>query len=173
MKKFLLIGAAMMALPAAASAQDVTGTVAVDGSVAAKCKFTTPSETLSLGELAGTDGKLDVSKVDGQFKNLVGWCNGTASSMFVTAQPLSNAGTAPTGFANSVSYTASALANSQTATDTTAAGAGSPVTVGVFTGDIKVSLGSSSAGGLLLLAGAYNGSVTVTLSPAIALPPSD
>jgi hypothetical protein len=172
MKKFLLIGAAIMALPAAASAQSVDGTVAVNGSVAAKCKFTTPSQTITIPELAGSDGKLDASTVNGQSKTLVGWCNGTSATMQVAAAPLDNAGSGGADFDSRINYTASAVANSVTATDsTTTLAAGTAQTVGLFSGNVVVTLSSAaSAGGKLLLSGAYSGGVTVTLSPTVALP---
>jgi hypothetical protein len=171
--KFLLTATAILAfIPAAASAQDVTGTVDINATVAAKCLFTTAAQTITIPELAGADGKLDAATVNGQTKTLAGWCNGTAATMAVTATPLLNPGSGGTSFDTHVDYTATALANAVSADDTTTlAGAGTPQTVGVFAGDIVVTLSAAaSAGGKLLLAGAYTGNVTVTLSPTVALP---
>lgn len=175
MKKILLFAAAaaLAGFAAPAMAQS-TGTVTIDGSVADRCLFTTDAQTINLGELAqsgtGTSaGKLDSSTVDGKNATLVGWCNGTAATMAVEAQPLLNTGTAPTGFDNRVNYTATATANSVDATDDSfAAGAGTPQTVGIFTGDVKVALsGSSTPTTGLLVAGDYAGQVLVTLSPGV------
>jgi hypothetical protein len=175
MKKFLIPATiAAMAIPALASAAtgDVTGSVAIDGSVAARCQFTTNLSTISLGELAdGSTGLLDASKVTGN-TNLVGWCNGTNSTMTALATSLKNTTSAPTGFSNQVDFAGTATANSHSTTDSdstdvTASGA---ATVGIFTGNINVSIASGVTHGgatLKLVAGAYNGSVLVTLAPAL------
>jgi len=173
MKKTLLLASAVALAGFAAPAMaQSTGTVSIDGSVADRCLFTTDSQTISAGELAGTDGKLDTSKLDGQNRTLVGWCNGTAATMSVEAQPLLNVdftGTLPSGFNDRVDYTATATANSLDATDdSTVAGAGTAVNVGVFSGDVKVALSGSTAGGNLLVAGGYQGQVLVTLTPNVS-----
>ncbi|MFL6858667.1 MAG: hypothetical protein ACJ8DZ_05435 [Allosphingosinicella sp.] len=172
MRRLLTAATILAAIPAAASAQDVTGTVTINATVAQKCLFTTPSATITIPELAGADGKLDPATVNGQTKTLVGWCNGTAATMAVAATPITTAAPGGASFDNRVDYTATALANAVSANDTsTIAGAGTPQTVGVFSGDIVVTLsGAASPGGKLLLAGAYTGNVTVTLSPTVALP---
>lgn len=182
MRTTAIIAAALVAAAGApAVAQTSTGTVTIDGSVAGRCLFTTPSDVISVGELAlagsgATAGRLDPSKLDGQSRTLVGWCNGTASSMAVEAQPVVNTTvttTPPTGFDRIVNYTATATANSVNATDTsTTAGAGTAQTVGLFTGNVTVALSNSATPtGGLLVAGTYGGQVLVTLTPAIGLPP--
>ena len=157
---------------------DSTGTVSIDGSVAGRCLFTTPSETISLGELSlgGVDtdaGKLDADKIDDESRTLVGWCNNTAATMTVEAKAIENVDfltTPPTGFARVINYTADADANSVNASDSsTSAGAGSSANVGMFTGNVVVTLSESSAGGNLLVAGDYEGEVIVTLSPAVTV----
>ena len=79
-------------------------------------------------------------------------------------------GTAPSGFTRRIDYTATAGANGASAADTsTAAGAGQASDVGIFTGDVVVTLSSSSApNDAMLIAGAYAGQVLVTLSPNIS-----
>jgi hypothetical protein len=142
--------------------------------------FTTPNATISLGELAlggsgSTAGKLDVTRVNGQTRTLVGWCNNTAATMTVTSAPLQLTTPVPavTGFDARVDYTATAVANAASASDTSVtAGAGTASTVGMFTGNVVVTLsGSSSPTNGLLVAGSYTGNVVVTLTPTIALPP--
>ena len=73
MMKFTLGPAIVVAslTAAPALAEDATGTVAIDGSVAERCLFTTPSATISVGELSkgGTDtnaGRLNPAKLNGQ-----------------------------------------------------------------------------------------------------------
>lgn len=180
--KNLMIAAIGLAACAAspALAQTATGTVSIDGSVAGRCLFTTPSATISVGEMAlqgtgTTAGKLNAAVVNGQSRTLVGWCNGSASTMSVETQALVNTGfapAAPAGFDKRVDYTATAVANAVSANDTSlSAGAGAASTVGLFTGDVVVTLSAAtSPTSGLLIAGGYQGQVLVTLSPAIALP---
>ncbi|WP_067732986.1 hypothetical protein [Novosphingobium naphthalenivorans] len=171
-KKWLLASAAAALLASPAMAQESsTGTVSIDGTVAARCLFTTPSATISLGEMAlgGSDtnaGTLDVSKVNAKNATLVGWCNSTAATVTVKANAITNVAAAATGFTNRVDYTATANANSVDATDdSTDALAGAAANVNMFTGNVVVTLSNASATGLLV-AGTYNGSVDVVLAPA-------
>ena len=173
MNKLLFTAALPLALVAVpAAAQDATGTVTIDGSVAGRCLFTLPNETISLGEMSlggsdGNAGRLDTSVVNGRSATLVGWCNSAAAGMTVEAFPLLNTANAATGFTNRVDFTATASANGTDGTDTTLTnGSGSTVSVGMFTGNIDVTLSNSSApGNALLVAGDYDGSVEVTLTP--------
>ncbi|MDE2560648.1 MAG: hypothetical protein KGL48_00240 [Sphingomonadales bacterium] len=174
MRRIFLLAATplvLLASPAAAQSASSDGTVSINGSVAQRCLFTTPSATISLGEMAqggtGTNaGKLDTSKVDGQSATLVGWCNSTAATMTVQAYALLNVATAATGFTSRVDYTATATANNVDATDdSTDALPGTGANVNMFTGDVVVALSNAAANGLLV-AGDYTGSVTVTLAPA-------
>lgn len=175
MKPSLLLIAPLSLVATPALAQSATGTVDINGTVAGRCLFTLPNQTISLGELAlsgtgATAGKLDVAKVNGRTAALTGWCNNTAATMSVTTTQLTNPASAVTGFDNRVDYTATATANSVNATDSSvAAGAGTAQTVGMFTGDVVVTLSSASTPTSgLLVAGAYTGNVVVTLSPSVA-----
>ena len=176
MRKLMILAvpAALAAGPALAQSTDVTGTVAVSGSVAPRCQFVAPtSVNLPLGELALSDGGLDTTKVDNQSKKLNGWCNGSSARIWVEAQPLTNVASAGTSgsFTNVVDYTATATAGSAAPTDTSASpGAGASVALGLFSGEIDVVLSASTAGGKKLVAGSYSGNVIVTLSPNFAPP---
>lgn len=177
MRKLLILAipAALAASPALA--QSATGTVSIDGSVAGRCLFTVPNKTISLGELAlsgtgATAGKLDTAKVNGRTETLVGWCNNAAATMTVTTTELTNLATAAPGFDNRIDYTATAVANGANASDTSlTAGAGATQPVGMFTGNVEVTLSAASTPtNGLLVAGGYTGNVIVTLAPTIALP---
>ena len=183
MKTSILAAAAVIAATAAfpAAAQTATGNVAVTGSVGDRCQFTLPSDVINAGELSqqgsgANAGKLDPSKLNGQSRTLQGWCNGTAATMSVEAQRLVNTTfttTPPTGFDRVVNYDATATANNANATDSSVAdGAGTAVPVGMFTGDVVVTLSnSSSPTGGLLVAGDYSGQVLVTLTPSVTPAP--
>ncbi|HJS80256.1 MAG TPA: hypothetical protein VJ748_06495 [Vitreimonas sp.] len=173
-----LIGAAAaLALIGAASqaSAQVTGTVDITGSVGERCEFTVNSATIPLGELSGTGGLLDTAQVNGETATLNGWCNGTAAEMTVEANAIENisfVGSPPAGFETIVNYTATATASPASgdvsANDTSVSvGAGAPSLVGVFSSDIDVVLSASSTpGGGKLIAGNYEGSVDVTLTPS-------
>jgi hypothetical protein len=165
---------AALALPLAAGtahAQTVTGTVTIDGSVARRCSFDISSATISVGEMGlASNGHLNTAVIDGQNRTLTGFCNGSAATMTVEAQPLLNVtapAAPPAGFDNRVNYTATANANSVNASDTSVtAGAGAGAVVGTFTGNILVTLSaSSSPNSGILVAGTYQGQVLVTLNP--------
>ncbi|MFM5923802.1 MAG: hypothetical protein ACKOPG_06420 [Novosphingobium sp.] len=173
MRKLMILAvpALLAASPALAQSGAVTGTVDITGSVAGRCMFTLPNKTISLGEISlASNGKLDASKVNNRSETLNGWCNNTAASMTVTSTQLTNTTTAPTGFDNRVDYTATAVTGSVSANDTSlVAGAGTASSVGLFSGDIVVTLsGASSPTNGLMVAGAYTGNVVVTLTPTVA-----
>ena len=173
-KRILLaVPALLAASPALAQSGPVTGTVDIIGSVAGRCMFTLPNRTIDLGEISlASDGKLDVSKVNGRNETLAGWCNNTAATMTVTATELTNAIGAPAGFDNRVNYTATAQTGAISASDTTlAAGPGAASTVGRFSGNIVVTLSNAaSPTNGLMVAGSYTGNVVVTLTPTVAPP---
>lgn len=172
MHKFLLLTAPFALLASPAAAQSVDGQVDINGTVAGRCMFTLPNKTIALGEIAlSSNGKLDASKVNGRSETLEGWCNNTAAAMTVTTTELTNGAVAATGFDNRVDYTATAVANSASASDTSlTAGAGAPGNPGMFTGSIVVTLSAaSSPTSGLMVAGGYSGNVVVTLTPNIAL----
>lgn len=165
---------AALALPLAAGVAQaqapVTGTISIDGTVASRCSLSINSQTISLGEMSQpADGRLNASVVNGQNRTLTGFCNGATAQMTVEAQPLLNPAAAASGFDNRVNYTATATANSVNGTDTsTVAGAGTPVAIGAFAGNILVTLsGASSPNNGVLVAGGYNGQVLVTLTPNV------
>ncbi|MGV3512409.1 MAG: hypothetical protein ACO1OX_10445 [Novosphingobium sp.] len=173
MRKILVLAASMIAIAATpAMAQSVTGTVNVTGSVAPKCKFVTATADLPLGELANTDGGLDPAKVDNQTRTLNGWCNNAAATLSVKATALTGDQAVTTGaeaaFTNRIDYTASVTANSASFSDVSTDDlASADATVNMFSGDVVVTLGSSSAASKKLVAGDYTGKVEVTLTPAV------
>lgn len=162
------------ALALAAPVASVTGTVNVNGSVAARCQFTNGgTATINLGELSNTaTSEFDHTTVDGKQATLTGWCNGSGSTMSVHADPLVNSAVTPpnASFSNHVDFTATAGANSQTTSrSSTLAGSSTPVNVGIFTGNITVTLSASASNPVppaKLVAGAYAGDVIVTLAPS-------
>lgn len=171
MRKTMILAAlpAILVASPTLAQTSATGTVAIDGSVASRCMFTLPNATISLGELSlASNGKLDPAKVNGKTATLNGWCNGTNATMTVTTTELTTGTAATTGFDNRVDYTGTAVANSVPGSDSSlTAAAGTPVTVGQFSGDVVVTLSAaSSPSNGIMVAGTYTGNVKVTLAPA-------
>lgn len=175
MRKLVILAVPAVLAASPAMAQSVTGTVDIDGSVAQRCLFTIPNATIHLGEMSQTGsgagaGTLNPAAVNGQTAALSAWCNGTASSMTVETTALtlqSPPPSIPAGFVARVDYGADASANAVTATDSSlSAGAGTPVTVGMFNDAIDVTLKDATTASGLLVAGTYTGDVKVTLTPA-------
>jgi len=169
MNKLMLSGCAALAMVSAAPAlAQVNGEVDVEGYVDDRCQFAILDHAIiDLGEISGDDGRLDEGAVDAGQATLQGWCNGSASTIWVEAFPLINAAVASPSFANRVDYRATATAGSSAPLDdTTAAGAGAEVPLGLFNGDIVVDISNSaSPGDGLMVAGDYLGRIVVTLAP--------
>jgi type 1 fimbria pilin len=165
-----LAGLVLSAGAAQAATVGVTGTVTVTGNVAGRCDLSISSAAINIPELSNTStGQLDPTTVSSApHVNLVGFCNGAASTMQIVASPLLNAGTPPVGFTNRVDYTATATENAIPATDNTIAPGSdhAPVIVGNFSGNIDVGLSNATSPVGSLLAGPYTASVIVTLTAA-------
>lgn len=180
MRKLVLVALPAMLTAVPAMAQDASGNVILEGYVKSRCMFTVPSKTLQLNELAqlsggAAPGKLDESQVNGKTETLSGWCNDAAAGITVEASEL--LGDAPVAtldpnFTSRVDFTATATANSVSATDSTLTGGpGATQNVGMFAGDVVVVLSAASApGNKLLAAGDYTGNVKVTLTPVFSIP---
>jgi hypothetical protein len=160
-----------------ADAQSVAGAVGLNGSVAARCQFTTDNAVLNIGEMSVTTGSgsslgtFNHTTLDGKSAVLNGWCNGTGATMTVQAFPMLNTGftgSPPSGFDDRVDFTATAVENAASASASSLnATPGTPSTVGVFNSNITVSFSNSATpGGGKMIAGPYTGTVNVTLAPA-------
>lgn len=169
MNKLLLPGIAALALGGAAPVlAQATGEVDVNGFVEDRCQFTTIGDSvIELGEISGDDGRLDEAAVDAGTATLQGWCNGSAATIVVEALPLINAASGAANFDKRVDYRATTTAGSAAPIDdSTDAGAGAEVALGLFSGDIVVDISNAaSPNDGLMVAGDYVGSIVVTLTP--------
>lgn len=173
----LVLGASMVSVPALAAPGDVSGNVVVTGSVASKCAMTTSNGVITIGELADGTGVINSAAADGKTATLVGWCNKAGSTMSVTSTQLTHKtlATVSDGFVRQVTFNAQAVAKSATGTtvgtatdlDSTDTNAGTGANVGMFHGDIVVSLSNLGTATGLLAAGDYEGNIKVTLTPAV------
>lgn len=183
----LILGAA--AIATAANAADDTDSKSVDisGSVSNLCVLGTPSQaSIDLGELIDTTGARvgKLTTISDQQVSLPGsFCNFAGSALTVSATAVLASDTSPvqTGFARAVNYEADASGwtTGGTSTTTSASADGSTPTsetTGDTQGnprlaDIDLTLTSFSVpSDLLLVAGGYAGSVTITLAPAAQVP---
>ena len=177
---------ALAALPSPAIAQSTqTGTVAVGGSVRPVCILGNPDPALvDLGQLsAGAGPRIGRIAVIAPRTVVLpaSHCNFAGSVVTVSATALTAADAAvpPAGFARAVNYTATATnwSGGASAATTAALGDGSAAAAsgaGAIQpqpriADIALTLSAFTApGDQLLVAGAYSGTVVVTLGPAAA-----
>lgn len=186
MKTFAFLAiAASAALASPAMAQNVTGTITLNGNVAAKCSVTsgtsstTFAQTVNFGELAQTNGTLrtglatDFSATPVQATVV---CNTGTPKISVDANPLANTATAPTGYANTINYTASVAvattgANSGPFTNLTTAAPGVATVIGSSLANsannvVVTTTGYGTPGASdILVAGAYTGNIVIVISP--------
>lgn len=157
MKKIALFAAATAAVLATpAMAQNVTGTINLSGSVAAKCSVTpgdgsTFTDTVAFGELAKTDGtvRTDLATAFGT-KSFTVKCNTGTPKVSVDATALATVAPTSTGYDNSIDF--------QAAVAVTAVG----VNNGPFLNDSSVAPLASTAVGSALANSASNVQITTS-----------
>lgn len=194
MNKIGLISVAALAAAIAtpAAAQDVTGTVNITGTVAAKCIVQTGAgtsstfgTTVALGELAQADGTLKPTATLASTFNTVGGtglsakviCTTANPTISVNANPITSAVTAGTGYDNSVDFQADVTvvtlaANASPYTNDSAAAAGSATALGsrLANSANNVTIAASNfrtnnLTDLLVAATDYAGSIVVVIAP--------
>lgn len=200
MKKLLLLATAIAFVgastaSAAPAVGTLTGEVDITGSVAAKCTVVTAGtnpegkdfgSTIALGELAGTDGTLKTALFGttsgspaGGIQNFRVNCTGAGNAISLKADPIVAATSAPSGYANTVNFTAEAdyavvgesspVVQSHTS-DSTTTSASFPAGVRLANASNNVqiqvyALATPNAGDILVADPSYLGHVTVTISP--------
>ena len=183
--KYWLIAAALLAVPQMALAQQATGTINLTGSVAGRCSVVGGgqafSETIALGELSGTDGRLrqdltDASPDATRSFSLV--CTSATPRVRLSATRLATGTTAPAGYANNIDFTAQVAVLQASGTPpqityTTASSLPAPtdvqLTAPLANAADNVTLRVYSFGttaGALLVAGAYTSVILITISPS-------
>ncbi len=186
------VALALTAVPVAA--QSTTGTIVINGSVAAKCAATpggsTFGDTVGLSELADANGLL-VAALSGSSAAAPAFsrsfsltCTGSNFGVSVEAQTLANTNVAlaPTGYARAADFTGrvsldlvSPSAGASTFNlddDSTVAGAstgssGPANFLANSAGNVRVSgYGFSTPAGAIMVAGPYEGRIIITVSPS-------
>lgn len=184
MKKIALAAMAAMAMTAtpAMAQQVVTGTITLTGVVGPKCFVdpgagTTFSDSVNFMQLDAADGTLRPGlATDFATRTFTVKCTSANPGLSITATPLATGGTPAAGYDNSIDYNATLtvdLAPGGTAAVTDASG-----TAGATTGSAGAPLANQSGNVRittsgyatntatdLLVAGTYNGLITVVISP--------
>ena len=182
MKKLALIAmTAAAAIASPAMAQSTTGTITLTGTVASKC-FVVPgngntfSGSADFQALDQADGTLRTGlATDFGTKSFTVKCNSGTAGLSVTATPLANTASAASGYDNSIDYSATltvdTTSGSTVVTDlTSAAGATTGTTSAPLanaTGNVRITTTGYATNNStdLLVAGTYNGLITVVISP--------
>lgn len=98
-----------------------TGTLTINGSVTAVCSIANPSDTIALGTLTlGADGKYAGQTLTHSAGDI--WCNGTGNTVTFTAHALTNSATTTdtASFTNRIDYKVTGPAPTSLTADTTA-----------------------------------------------------
>lgn len=155
MKKLLLAAVAVSAIAATPAMAAGTATdYEFKGSVTEVCSTTTATKSGFTIALDGTFAKQTLS-------DSTAYCNGATTTASYVVTHLTNDDTgisAPSGFTTTVPITAEVKAG----TATVVAGGS---TVGAFNGLTVSATGDGVASGTKVMAGAYSGKITVTLTP--------
>lgn len=183
MKKIALVAMAAMAMTAtpAMAQQVVTGTITLTGVVGPKC-FVDPgagatfSDSVNFMQLDAADGTLRPGlATDFGTRSFTVKCTSANPGLSVTATPLATGGTPAAGYDNSIDYNATLtvdLAPGGTSAVTDASGggattgsAGAPLANQANNVRITTAGYATNATTDLLVAGTYNGLITVVISP--------
>ena len=184
MKKLALIAmTAAAAIASPAMAQNVTGTINLTGSVAAKC-FVAPgsgstfTETVAFGELAQADGTVRTDLATAfATRSATVKCTSAAPTISVDSTALATTASGATGYDNSIDFTASVAvtttgANAGPFTNDSANAAlaataiGSPLANSASNINITTSnYRTNTATDLLVASPTYTGSIVIVIAP--------
>lgn len=170
MKKLLLAAVAASGLAATPAMAATEQTYTFDGTVAARCTIS-GAPLVNFGALTDANG---VYTKGGEAKEAVdteAYCNRAGTTAKVQRTNLVSANGASNGFTNVIPMSASltttqgaSLVDASTLATPTSTSTGTIGLVGAFTG-LKVTATLGTIGGDKLVAGTYNGSIIVTLTP--------
>lgn len=191
---FALTAVSALAIAAPASAQNVTGTVDITGTVAAKCLVvpgaastfgTAVGMPVALGELAAADGTL-ATDLATRFTTIGAGalsarvvCTSAAPTIAVDADTITSATAMEAGYSNVIDFTANVAVTTTTGaagpfTNDSSGAAGAATAIGGRlanngTNNITISASgfTAGAGNPLLVAGSYAGKITVLIAPSI------
>lgn len=170
MKQLLWASAALLALavPAVAQSPNSAQTTATIG---VRCSMTNnATQTFNNLVLADGTGQLIAANVTSINTTLSTApvnvaCNAAGSTLTLTRTPLTrtpSVGSVPNGLTEQIDFTATATPAGRSAITSATA---TPQALGLFNGAVTLAVANPTAGGNRLVAGAYAGSVVLTLTP--------
>jgi spore coat protein U-like protein len=159
MKKILMAAVALTAVTAT-PAYSQTATFNVSGTVNAVCSFT--GGTIAFGTInVNSDGTI----ATGQSASSAGqpgfYCNGAGTTLDLSHTAMTTSATPPGGFTSTINYTPAVVVGGSDQQ----VGDGTGVAFGAKAGSLVVDARNLTATGKLM-AGAYSGTITLTLTPA-------
>jgi len=164
MKKILMAAVALATLGATpAMAADSVAVYTVTGTVGAICSANTTG-TIAFGNLVDSTGTLNATTKEAS--DTGAYCNGVGTTVKVAHANLTKKNytdTPPSGFVSVVSFVPEIVAGATTLTGDQASG----TSLGAFSGLTVRATAPSVTTGTKPLAGDYEGSITVTLSPVV------
>lgn len=171
MLKHVLYASAALALLAAPSMAASSGAVDVTGTVPGVCSMAYTSAAVAVGTISiGTDGK-NVAQTKSDPIGTTGdtFCNTNSATMTIVVKPLKTAEPASGSFVNIIPYQVTMPADMTRNSGTDVAGAVyGPINVGTFVQHINatdvVKIDTQVATGPVV-AGAYSGTIEITLAP--------
>ena len=164
MKKILMAAVALTALGATPAMAATTSTYTVTGNVGALCSANATG-TIAFGNLVNDSGVLNAQTTSAE-PDTSAYCNGVSTTVQVAHTNLKKKNytdTPPSGFVSVVSFTPEIVAGSNTLTGDKDAG----TPIGAFSGLTVKATSPSVTTGTKPLAGDYEGSITVTLTPTV------
>jgi hypothetical protein len=170
MKKILMgaVGlAGLMATPALAAAPSATYNF--DGSVASVCTIAGAAATVGFGALTDSAGTYSQGGVSKDASDTNAYCNQGLTTATISHTNMVNTNVAGAGYTSVLPMTASLTTpesgtlNDSSVASGTASSSGTTATIGSFSA-LKVTA-TLASGPYKLTSGAYNGSITVTLTP--------
>lgn len=166
MRKLLMAAVALTAVTAApAFAAPTVANYTVSGDVTAVCAATATG-AIPFGSL--TDGNGTLNATDKETSDTTAYCNGGGTKVQIGHVDLTHktfTGTPPTGFVKVVSFTPEVAFGSGTGAVTKTGDQASGTSLAAFSGMVVRAKGPSVTSGTKPLAGDYEGSITVTLTP--------
>jgi hypothetical protein len=170
MRKLLISAVAFTAI-STTPALAAPASYSFDGSVAALCSISGHAGSVSFGPLTDGNGAYTGSGTSEDASDDNAYCNQANTEATITHTNLYTSNDASSGFTNVIPMSAAlsttqggALSDSTTASGT-GTSSGSSGTIGAFTG-LKVTATLGTIGSDKLVAGTYNGTITVTLTPS-------
>lgn len=158
MKKMMMAALAASSLLATPAMAATTASYDVNANVAPVCSISATGTVLDFVALTDAAGAF-LNTAAPEVNDSAAYCNQAATTVVLSHTNLTTGAgaTPPIGFTNSVNYVATLTTQDRALT--------SSGTIGAFTSLRVKASGAAPVGGLKLVAGAYTGAISITLTP--------